>query len=173
MTRKFTALLAMIGLTTGATAAAAAVPGEAPAPHSIAETLDAGMGVGSFNTLHAALRDTGLESVLHSEGSLTIFAPTDEAFAALPAETVERLMSPAGRDDLIALLQRHVVSGAVVAEEVLGRAFEVDTLAGAPLSIDARTIFSVDGASLLARDIPASNGIVHVIDRVLLPEYLG
>jgi uncharacterized surface protein with fasciclin (FAS1) repeats len=170
MTRRLTAFLAALGLATGATAAAAA-PGDSPTPtHSIAETLDAGLGVGSFNTLHAALRETGLEGLLHNEGPLTIFAPTDEAFAALPAGTVERLMDPAGHDALVALLQRHVVPGMVMAEEVLGRSFEVDTLAGAPLAIDARTIFSVGGAGLLARDIPASNGVVHVIDRVLVPE---
>lgn len=170
MNRHLTAFLAAFGLAAGATGAAAAVPGAADAPHSIAETLDAGMGVGSFNTLHAALRDTGLESLLAGEGPLTIFAPTDDAFAALPAETRERLLDPAGRDALTALLRGHVVPGMILADEMLGRTVEVGTLAGAPLEIDARTIFSVGGAGLLARDIPASNGVVHVIDRVLLPE---
>jgi uncharacterized surface protein with fasciclin (FAS1) repeats len=171
MYRIAAAALAALGL--GATAAAADVSRSDGAPdviaQSLAHTLDAAMGVGSFDTFHAALRATGLSATLDRDGPFTVLAPTDEAFAALPDGTVDRLMRPEHRDELAELLRAHMLEGELRAADVIGERREVQTLAGTTLTIDSVAALDIGGASALALDIPATNGVIHVIDRVIVP----
>lgn len=122
-----------------------------------------------FSTLVAALQAAGLEDVLAGEGPYTVFAPTNEAFAALPEGTVENLLKPENRDQLIAVLTYHVVPGAVYASDVV----ELDsatTVQGDSIAIaSAMGKVKVDNAQVVATDIEASNGVIHVIDAVILP----
>ncbi|MEE4172901.1 MAG: fasciclin domain-containing protein [Xanthomonadales bacterium] len=133
---------------------------------NIVETAAA---AGQFETLIAAARAAGLAGALTGEGPLTVFAPTDEAFDALPAGTVETLLKPENRDQLARILQYHVLSGRVGSDQ-LADGVSVDTLAGEKARITATEGgFAIEGARITATDIDASNGVVHVIDRVILP----
>ncbi|EGN75453.1 secreted/surface protein [Idiomarina sp. A28L] len=125
---------------------------------------------GSFGTLVAALDAADLVDVLNGEGPFTVFAPTDEAFAALPAGTVESLLEPANRDQLIAILTYHVVSGKVMSADLAGQQLNADTVEGSSLNIDATGYgVKVNDASVVTADIEADNGVIHVIDKVLIP----
>ena len=125
---------------------------------------------GSFRTLLAAAKAAGLAETLDKQGPFTIFAPTDEAFAKLPEGTVESLLLPENKDKLAAILKYHVVSGRVFADQVV-RADSVKTLQGGSLTIrTGNDKVMVGKAQVVAADIQASNGVVHVIDSVLLPE---
>jgi len=127
------------------------------------------VGAGTFNTLVAALQAADLVDVLRGDGPFTVFAPTDEAFAALPAGTVEYLLEPVNKDQLVSILLYHVVAGSVPAADV------VDLTAAATVNGASVTITVADGgvkvdtANVTATDILASNGIIHVIDAVILP----
>ena len=122
-----------------------------------------------FSTLVAALQAAGLEDVLAGEGPYTVFAPTNEAFAALPEGTVENLLKPENKDQLVAVLTYHVVPGAVYASDVV----ELDsatTVQGDSIEIaSSMGTVKVDNAQVVATDIEASNGVIHVIDAVILP----
>lgn len=125
---------------------------------------------GSFTTLLTAARAAGLAATLADGGPFTVFAPTDEAFAKLPKGTVESLLEPANKEKLAAILKFHVVAGRVYSDATvkLGKA---DTLLGKPVQIEVREgKATVNGAALVATDIEALNGVVHVIDTVLLPK---
>ena len=125
---------------------------------------------GSFRTLIAAAKAAGLAETLDTQGPFTIFAPTDEAFAKLPAGTVEGLLKPENKDQLAAILKYHVVSGRVFADQVV-REDSVKTLQGGSLTIrtgDDKVM--VGKAQVVSTDIQANNGVIHVIDSVLLPE---
>lgn len=127
---------------------------------------------GQFNTLLAAAQAAGLADVLAGDGPLTVFAPTDEAFAALPEGTVENLLRPENRDQLVAILTHHVVPGALAGGDVATLSI-VDALDGTSLLIGHQDgALTVDGATVVAADVEASNGIVHVIDQVILPKNL-
>ncbi|MEM7168361.1 MAG: fasciclin domain-containing protein [Planctomycetota bacterium] len=136
-----------------------------PAAKNVVETA---AGAGKFNTLIAAAKAAGLVGALTGDGPLTVFAPTDAAFAKLPAGTVESLLQPENRDKLATILKYHVVAGRVYADGVKG---SPSTLAGLPVAT-ARTASGVQvgGANVVAADLEASNGVIHVIDSVLLPE---
>ena len=124
---------------------------------------------GSFNTLVAAVQAAGLADVLTGAGPFTVFAPTDEAFAKLPAGTVEYLLKPENKSKLVALLTYHVVAGRVTAGEVVSLT-SAKTVNGQELSISARDgSVMIDNAQVTGTDIMASNGIIHVIDSVILP----
>jgi uncharacterized surface protein with fasciclin (FAS1) repeats len=124
---------------------------------------------GSFKTLLAAVEAAGLLETLRGEGPFTIFAPTDAAFAKLPAGTVEDLLKPENRQQLARILQYHVVPGRVYSEDALA-AGKATTLAKLPLRIEVRDgVARVGGAAITGVDIDASNGVIHVIDTVLLP----
>ena len=124
---------------------------------------------GSFNTLVAAVQAAGLADVLTGAGPFTVFAPTDEAFAKLPAGTVEYLLKPENNSKLVALLTYHVVAGRVTAGEVVSLT-SAKTVNGQELSISARDgSVMIDNAQVTGTDIMASNGIIHVIDSVILP----
>jgi uncharacterized surface protein with fasciclin (FAS1) repeats len=122
------------------------------------------------NTLAAALEAAGLVSTLKSEGPFTVFAPTDSAFAALPEGTVESLLQPENRDQLTAILTYHVVPGEVMAADVVNLS-EAATVNGKDLSI--RVVAGkvlINDSTVVAADVDASNGVIHVIDKVILPQ---
>jgi uncharacterized surface protein with fasciclin (FAS1) repeats len=133
------------------------------------DLVDTAIAAGSFSTLVAAVDAAGLVETLKGEGPFTVFAPTDAAFAKLPEGTLEGLLQPENRDQLIAILTYHVVPGAVPASAVVELS-EVPTVNGANLSIavEGQTVM-VNDATVVATDIMTSNGIIHVVDAVLLP----
>ena len=147
----------LIGLT-----AAAAL--SAPA---FADTIvDVAVGAGDFTTLVAAVEAAGLVETLSGEGPFTVFAPTDAAFAALPEGTVEALLEDI--DTLTAILTYHVVPGAVMSTD-LSDGMMAATVNGLEVTIGVGETVTVDGATVIAADIEASNGVIHVIDAVILP----
>lgn len=126
---------------------------------------------GSFNTLLAAAKAAGLVDTLKSKGPFTVFAPTDAAFAKLPAGTVESLLLPENRDKLAAILTYHVVSGKVYSKDLMGKKLSAKTVQGSSVHIDASAGgVKVDNATVIKADIATSNGVIHVIDNVILPE---
>ena len=134
------------------------------------DIVDTAVGAGSFNTLVAAVDAAGLVDTLKSPGPFTVFAPTDEAFAKLPEGTVETLLLPENRDQLIAILTYHVVPGKTLSGDLAGQELAVATVEGSELDIDARDGVKVDAASVIQADVETSNGVIHVIDTVLIPE---
>jgi uncharacterized surface protein with fasciclin (FAS1) repeats len=130
--------------------------------------VDVAAANGSFNTLVAAVQAAGLEETLSGEAPYTVFAPTDEAFAALPEGTVEKLTKPENQAALQQILSYHVVEGEVPAAEI--QSGPVGTVEGGDLEVtaDAGDV-TVNGASVVQPDVVASNGVIHVVDAVLLP----
>ena len=122
---------------------------------------------GGFNTLAAAVKAAGLDEVLSNDGPFTVFAPTDEAFAKLPAGTVEKLLE--NPEQLKQILLYHVASGTVASGDVV-KLESAKTLNGQSVAIDARDGVRINNAIVLAADVMADNGIIHVIDTVLIPE---
>ncbi|MCB9844951.1 MAG: fasciclin domain-containing protein [Phycisphaeraceae bacterium] len=132
--------------------------------------VDVAQNAGTFGTLIAAAQAAGLAEALSGEGPFTVFAPTDEAFSKLPRGTVESLLRPENRAKLASILKYHVVPGRVYAADAAG-AGKAQTLNGQSVVIDISDgRLRVDGANIVATNIDASNGVVHVIDRVILPE---
>ena len=124
---------------------------------------------GSFSTLVAALQATGLEETLKGDGPFTVFAPTDEAFAKLPAGTVDNLLLVENRDQLISILTYHVVAGEVTSAEVV-KLSSATTVNGQDVQIRTQDgAVMINGATVAAADVMASNGVIHVIDEVILP----
>ena len=142
------------------------VPAQAQSDKDIVDTA---VEAGTFNTLAAALTAADLVEVLKGEGPFTVFAPTDEAFAKLPEGTVESLLLPENKDQLVAILTYHVVAGAVTSDQVV-TLDAAATVNGASVSITTSDMgVMVDDANVTAVDILASNGVIHVIDSVILP----
>ncbi len=133
------------------------------------DIVDTAVSAGTFNTLVAAIKAAGLVDTLKSEGPFTVFAPTDAAFAALPAGTVENLLKPENKDQLIAVLTYHVIPGKVMSGDIAGKEMEVKTVQGSMVDINATSGVMVDGAKVMTADIETSNGVIHVIDKVILP----
>ena len=123
-----------------------------------------------FSTLVAAVSAAGLVDTRKGEGPFTVFAPTNAAFAALPAGTVENLLKPENKDQLIAILTYHVVPGAVTSDQLAGKRMDVATVQGQTVHIDGRNGVKVNKSRVTTADIMASNGVIHVIDKVLLPK---
>lgn len=133
------------------------------------DIVDTAVAAGSFKTLAAALKAAGLVDTLKGEGPFTVFAPTDDAFAKLPAGTVESLLLPENRDKLIAVLTFHVVPGKVLASDVV-KLKSARTVNGKDVMIKVNDKgVMVDAARVVATDIEASNGVIHIIDSVILP----
>ena len=134
------------------------------------DIVDVAAKAGNFNTLVTAVKAAGLVDTLNGAGPFTVFAPTDEAFAKLPAGTVENLLKPENKDKLVALLTYHVVPGKVLAADVVGLD-NATTVNGAvaDITVTGSTV-KVDDATVTATDIPASNGVIHVIDTVIMPD---
>jgi len=133
------------------------------------DIVDTAAANGQFSTLVAAVQAAGLVDTLKSEGPFTVFAPTDAAFAALPEGTVENLLKPENKDQLIAVLTYHVVPGKVMAADIAGKSLQVASVQGSELSIDATDGVKVDNANVVMADIETSNGVIHVLDAVVLP----
>lgn len=126
-------------------------------------------GAGQFNTLVAAVKAADLVDTLQSPGPFTVFAPTDEAFAALPAGTLDNLLLPENKDQLAAILKYHVVAGEVRAADVV-KLSSANTVEGKPVMITTSDMgVRVNDANVIKTDVMASNGVIHVIDRVLVP----
>jgi uncharacterized surface protein with fasciclin (FAS1) repeats len=140
----------------------------APAFAQEADIVDTAVAAGTFNTLAAALTAAGLVETLKGEGPFTVFAPTDAAFAALPAGTVDTLLLPENKDQLTAILTYHVVPGAV-ASTALTEGMTATTVNGADVTFTLDGGAKVNGAVISAADIAASNGVIHVIDSVIMP----
>jgi len=124
---------------------------------------------GSFGTLLAAAEAAGLVETLKGEGPFTVFAPTDDAFAALPEGTVASLLLPENKGQLVSILTYHVVPGKVMSTDLVDD-MEAPTVQGGTLTIDLDNGVMVEAATVTAADIEASNGVIHVIDMVILPE---
>ncbi len=133
------------------------------------DIVDTAASSDQFSTLVAAVQAAGLVDTLKSDGPFTVFAPTNEAFAALPAGTVENLLKPENKEQLVAVLTYHVIPGKVMSGDIAGKKAEVATVQGSDLSIDATSGVMVDGANVTTADIITSNGVIHVIDKVVLP----
>jgi uncharacterized surface protein with fasciclin (FAS1) repeats len=167
--RRVVAVLALL-----TTVAVTAATGRADVPKTEAKPMDiveTAVGAGQFKTLAAALEAAGLIDDLKGPGPFTVFAPTDEAFGKLPAGTVEMLLKPENKEKLKAVLLYHVVSGNVPASKVLklnGRS--VETLQGSSIKVRTNGGVRVDNARVTQTDIQTSNGVIHVIDSVLMPK---
>tara|TARA_B110000503_G_scaffold24985_1_gene39432 strand:+ start:7102 stop:7647 length:546 start_codon:yes stop_codon:yes gene_type:complete len=177
ITRKLFVIAALCAAMLGATVANAAhhEAGEHAAHHEAGEPMakatvvDIAVGNPDFSTLVAALQAAGLVEALSGDGPFTVFAPTNEAFAQLPEGTLEMLLIPENKDKLVAILTYHVVSGTVMAADVVTLT-EATSLEGDTISITATDEgVMVDGANVIATDIEASNGVIHVIDAIIMP----
>ncbi len=159
-------MLRKIALTTAASAlmATAAFAGDMKK-----DIVDTAVDAGSFETLVAAVQAAGLVETLKGDGPFTVFAPTDEAFAALPEGTVESLLLPENKDQLTAILTYHVVPGKVMSTDLTDD-MSAATVNGAEVMIDLDNGVMVEEATVVSADIETSNGVIHVIDKVILPE---
>lgn len=139
------------------------------ADHHEKDIVAVAAGNEDFSTLVAAVKAAGLVEVLQGEGPFTVFAPTNEAFAKLPEGTVENLLKPENKDQLVAVLTYHVVAGKVMAEQVVGLE-SATTVQGSDVKITVEDgTVKVNDATVVATDVAASNGVIHVIDTVILP----
>jgi len=127
--------------------------------------------VGSFKQLVRAIERAGLSEALAGPGPFTLFAPTDEAFAQLPKAAVDDLLQPHNREKLQKLLRHHLLAGTVISRDFAGRRLEAIPMAGDALLLDARTQPKIASARIVRSDIVADNGIIHVIDAVLIPSF--
>lgn len=148
------------------TAAALAL---ATLPAKAADIVDTAVSAGSFKTLVAAVQAAGLVETLKGEGPFTVFAPTDDAFAKLPAGTVDDLLKPENKEKLVAILTYHVVPGKVMSTDIAGKEMEVASVQGDTIDVNATSGVMVDDATVTQADIEADNGVIHVIDTVIMP----
>ncbi len=168
------AAVALLGAVVGACSTTSTMstmsPRPAPAQPMASNTIvDVAAKAGTFKTLLAAAQAAGLVDTLKSPGPLTVFAPTDDAFAKLPKGTVESLLKPENKEQLARILKHHVVPGKVMSKDIAGKRLAADTAAGTKLSIDARRGVRVGGANVTTADVEASNGVIHVVNRVIMP----
>jgi transforming growth factor-beta-induced protein len=161
--------LALIAVAATLTASPAIAQQAAYSKASDMDIVDVAVSAGSFETLIAAVKAAGLVEVLQSDGPFTVFAPTDDAFKALPEGTVAELLKPENKDKLVAILTYHVVPGKVMAADVV-KLSSAKTVEGTSVTIKtSENSVMVDGANVIKTDIPASNGVIHVIDAVIIP----
>lgn len=138
---------------------------------SAADIVDTAVKAGDFNTLAAALKAAGLVDTLKGPGPFTVFAPTDEAFKKLPAGTVESLLKPENKAKLVGILTYHVVPGKVMSSALTGKVTDAKTVQGQTVKVDAtKGGVMVDNAKVVKADIATDNGVIHVIDAVILPK---
>jgi uncharacterized surface protein with fasciclin (FAS1) repeats len=152
---------------TASTAMIAAAPALAGSMKK--DIVDTAVEAGSFTTLVAAVQAAGLVDTLKGDGPFTVFAPTDDAFAALPEGTVEELLKPENKDQLTAILTYHVVPGKVMSTD-LSDGMMAATVEGTEVTIKTEGGVMVDGANVVTADIETSNGVIHVIDGVIMPD---
>jgi uncharacterized surface protein with fasciclin (FAS1) repeats len=132
------------------------------------DIVDTALSAGNFSTLAAALRAAGLLEALKGEGPFTVFAPTDDAFAKIPPQTLSELLQPENKEKLTAILTYHVVPGRVTAHEV-ANLNSATTLQGQTVKISKQDGVKINDAKVIAPDVEATNGVIHVIDSVLMP----
>lgn len=149
--------------------AVASLAGHAFAGGHSKDIVDTAVGAGSFGTLVAAVQAAGLVDTLKGEGPFTVFAPTDAAFAALPEGTVETLLLPENKDQLVAILTYHVVAGKVMSSD-LSDGMTAPSIQGEDVMIKTMGGVTVNGANVVSADVEASNGVIHVIDSVIMPQ---
>ena len=150
-------------------AAAIGLAGSVGAQAAEKDIVDTAVAAGQFQTLAAALEAAGLVATLKGEGPFTVFAPTDEAFARLPSGTVETLLKEENKDQLTAILTYHVVPGKVMSQDVAG-IDEARTVNGKMIDVEVDgSAVKVNDATVTQADIAAANGVIHVIDTVILP----
>jgi uncharacterized surface protein with fasciclin (FAS1) repeats len=135
-----------------------------------ADVVDTAVAAGSFTTLVAALKAADLVNTLKGPGPFTVFAPTDAAFKKLPKGTVANLLRPENKGKLIKILTYHVVPGEVRSDEIVGKRLSAATVEGEKVRLDGRHGVKVNTAHVVKADIATDNGVIHVIDRVLLPK---
>ena len=133
------------------------------------DIVDTAVAAGSFETLVTAVAAADLVDVLKGEGPFTVFAPVDTAFQALPEGTVESLLKPENKSKLAGILTYHVLSGKVMSNDIMGKKLEVTMVNGSTAEIDATDGVRINGANVIQADIETSNGVIHVIDAVILP----
>ena len=133
------------------------------------DIVDTAVAAGSFETLVTAVAAADLVDVLKGEGPFTVFAPVDSAFKALPEGTVESLLKPENKSKLAGILTYHVLSGKVMSNDIMGKQLEVTMVNGSTAEIDATDGVRINGANVIQADIETSNGVIHVIDAVILP----
>jgi uncharacterized surface protein with fasciclin (FAS1) repeats len=143
--------------------------GPAPAARAVGNVLEVATSAGQFTTLVAAINAAGLSETLSGAGPFTVFAPTDAAFAKLPAGTVEKLLMPENKAKLASILTYHVVPGRVASSDLAGVTATPATINGGTLTVDASSGVKINGANVTSPDVAASNGTIHVIDTVLMP----
>lgn len=134
------------------------------------DIVDTAVAAGTFKTLVAAVTAAGLAETLKGNGPFTVFAPSDDAFAKLPAGTVEELVKPENKGKLAKILKFHVVAGKVTSKDVIGKKLSQKSLLGEELQVDGSKGVVINGATVTAADIECSNGIIHVIDAVMMPK---
>ncbi len=159
------ALTVLAGAAAGI-ALAACAPMEPAQP----DIVDIAASNDDFTTLVAAVQAAGLVETLKGDGPFTVFAPTNAAFAALPAGTVDSLLRPENKDQLVQILTYHVVPGAVTSDQLVDKRMSVATVEGQTVHVDGTHGVRVNNATVTSADIIASNGVIHVIDKVLLPK---
>lgn len=164
MKKYLMAAAAAVALTTTAMAGGAG-------KKATADIVDTAVSAGQFNTLVAAVKAADLVATLKGKGPFTVFAPTDAAFAKLPAGTVDDLLKPENKAKLQSILTYHVLSGKVMAKDILGKKLSPKTVQGSKVMVDGtKGGVTVDGAKVTTADIKTSNGVIHVIDTVIMPK---
>jgi len=133
------------------------------------DIVDTAVEAGSFKTLVAAVTAAGLGATLKGPGPFTVFAPNDAAFAKLPQGTIDTLLKPENKAKLVSILSYHVVSGKVMSKDIAGKTTTAKSVQGAEISIDATKDVMVDKAKVIKADIETSNGVIHVVDTVMMP----
>ena len=133
------------------------------------DIVDTAAGAGTFETLVAAVKAADLVDTLKGDGPFTVFAPTDEAFAALPEGTVADLLKPENKDKLVGILTYHVVPGKVMSGDIAGKTLDVKTVQGEKVAVNASDAVKINDATVTTADIETTNGVIHVIDKVILP----
>jgi len=134
------------------------------------DIVDVAVSNDNFSTLVAAVQAAGLVETLKGDGPFTVFAPTNDAFAALPAGTVESLLLPENKDQLVKILTYHVVPGKVTSDQLAGQRLNVATVQGQTVHVDGTDGVKVNSSNVIIADVDATNGVIHAIDAVLLPE---
>jgi uncharacterized surface protein with fasciclin (FAS1) repeats len=142
----------------------------ATAADNKSDIVDTASGAGNFNTLVTAVKAAGLVDTLKGPGPFTVFAPTDEAFARLPAGTVQDLLKPENKSKLVAILTYHVVPGKVMSKDIAGKKTMVKSVEGGEIAVNATDGVKIDDAKVVKADIETSNGVIHVIDKVIMPK---
>jgi len=135
----------------------------------LSDIVDTAANAGSFTTLVAAVKAAGLVETLKGTGPFTVFAPNDTAFGKLPKGAVDDLLKPENKAKLVSILTYHAVGGKVMSKDLSGKTMKAKSLEGAEISIDATKDVMIDKSKVVTADIEASNGVIHVIDSVMMP----